>query len=343
MFSWRRSRHDLVESLGWVGGYPFGNGRAVVLRGVLSRLPHSPREPSVLVALEDEDGVPYLLASPGGGRATATGGPVYARGGELVFDAPVPGEALEALEPDDPLDLRVIVVNGGQAVGESVFSLPRAEPVLRPEAPAMLDVVARHMVLVATLGGRTIERGDLKPMIAKAAAFFALSRAGRERLKGLVKANRHRRFVPTDPPRWHASLFTPGWRVDRRIEGFVAAMVAGEVERREEFHTEEHARLLEALASPRIDTGIRGALVAIAGQIRESAQQRSGALSESLGILGLSDGATPEEIKGAYRRIIRDFHPDRLPHVAPVARRRFEERAKEINAAYARLLKHAAR
>ncbi len=46
-------------------------------------------------------------------------------------------------------------------------------------------------------------------------------------------------------------------------------------------------------------------------------------------VLGVSHQASPDEIKTAFRRLARDYHPDRNPN-DPQA----EERFREINAAY---------
>ena len=46
------------------------------------------------------------------------------------------------------------------------------------------------------------------------------------------------------------------------------------------------------------------------------------------GILGIRRDATPDEIKRAYRKLAREYHPDVNPDPAA------QERFKEINAAY---------
>ena len=53
-------------------------------------------------------------------------------------------------------------------------------------------------------------------------------------------------------------------------------------------------------------------------------------LRDDLGVLGLSAGASPAQIKSAYRRLARRFHPDQ-------ADTGNKERFQEIQAAYARL------
>lgn len=54
-------------------------------------------------------------------------------------------------------------------------------------------------------------------------------------------------------------------------------------------------------------------------------------------ILGVSRNATQAEIKAAYQRQMRAYHPDRLEDMAPELRALAEQRTKEINEAYAKL------
>jgi preprotein translocase subunit Sec63 len=51
-------------------------------------------------------------------------------------------------------------------------------------------------------------------------------------------------------------------------------------------------------------------------------------------VLGLASDASEAEIDRAYRRLITQYHPDRLNGVADDLRRQAEEKAREINAAY---------
>ncbi|WP_242109347.1 J domain-containing protein [Luteimonas aquatica] len=54
-------------------------------------------------------------------------------------------------------------------------------------------------------------------------------------------------------------------------------------------------------------------------------------------VLGLTEEASDAEIDLAYRRLISQYHPDRLNGVAEELRRQAESKAREINAAYDRI------
>lgn len=55
-------------------------------------------------------------------------------------------------------------------------------------------------------------------------------------------------------------------------------------------------------------------------------------------VLGVSPDASPDEIKQAYRRLMKEHHPDRVAGMNPASQAQAEERSKEINHAYAQLL-----
>jgi hypothetical protein len=59
-------------------------------------------------------------------------------------------------------------------------------------------------------------------------------------------------------------------------------------------------------------------------------------VNEYCKILGIESSATPEQLKRAYRDLVKEWHPDRYLH-NPRLRRKAEEKLREINEAYDRL------
>ena len=58
-------------------------------------------------------------------------------------------------------------------------------------------------------------------------------------------------------------------------------------------------------------------------------------------ILGLAPGASPEQIKSAYRKLSMQYHPDKVAYLGEEFRRVAEEKMKELNEAYQHLKKTA--
>ncbi len=54
-------------------------------------------------------------------------------------------------------------------------------------------------------------------------------------------------------------------------------------------------------------------------------------------VLGLAEGASQEEIKKAYRELVKKFHPDVVAHLGEEFRRLSEAKMKEITQAYEKL------
>ncbi len=54
-------------------------------------------------------------------------------------------------------------------------------------------------------------------------------------------------------------------------------------------------------------------------------------------VLELTDEASDAEIDQAYRRLMSQYHPDRMAGAADELRRQAEAKAREINAAYDRI------
>lgn len=55
-------------------------------------------------------------------------------------------------------------------------------------------------------------------------------------------------------------------------------------------------------------------------------------------ILGIASDATPDEIKHAYRRLMKEHHPDRVAGLSQAEQAQAEERSKAINLAYAQMV-----
>jgi DnaJ-domain-containing protein 1 len=60
--------------------------------------------------------------------------------------------------------------------------------------------------------------------------------------------------------------------------------------------------------------------------------------ADALATLGVSTNATEAEIKAAYRRLVSEWHPDRLNNMAKELREIATERQKTINQAYELLI-----
>ncbi len=55
-------------------------------------------------------------------------------------------------------------------------------------------------------------------------------------------------------------------------------------------------------------------------------------------VLGIPRGATPEEIKSAYRTLANQYHPDKVAHLGEEFKSLAEKRFKEIHGAYRKLM-----
>ena len=92
-----------------------------------------------------------------------------------------------------------------------------------------------------------------------------------------------------------------------------------------------HERELAALAA------MRGYAYAGGTYEQPRADTRASPGKDPYAVLGLSSDASEREIKNAYRRLISQHHPDKLGDVPEELKRRAEERAREINAAYEKI------
>jgi hypothetical protein len=78
------------------------------------------------------------------------------------------------------------------------------------------------------------------------------------------------------------------------------------------------------------------------GEERRSAEilEREARLAKARRALGVSKGASTEEISAAYRNLARTHHPDKVANLEPEVRVCSEQRMKDINAAYAEFKRH---
>jgi nucleosome binding factor SPN SPT16 subunit len=51
-------------------------------------------------------------------------------------------------------------------------------------------------------------------------------------------------------------------------------------------------------------------------------------------ILGLHPSKTPDDIKNRYKKLVMQYHPDRVTHLGPKLKEVAEQQTKEINEAY---------
>ena len=71
---------------------------------------------------------------------------------------------------------------------------------------------------------------------------------------------------------------------------------------------------------------------------READSSVNGRDNSCLAVLGLSHSATVEEVKEAYKALIKQNHPDRVHGMSPAFRKLAEAETKKLNAAYQRAL-----
>ncbi len=77
-----------------------------------------------------------------------------------------------------------------------------------------------------------------------------------------------------------------------------------------------------------------------AQQERERAPRQPRAETRQLSayeVLGVAPGSDAATVRAAYIKLVKQYHPDKVAHLAPEFRTVAEERTKEINAAYSKL------
>ena len=73
------------------------------------------------------------------------------------------------------------------------------------------------------------------------------------------------------------------------------------------------------------------------GRQRSQRAEQSRRAPSPYEVLQVRRGASQEEIASAYRRLVQQYHPDKVANLAPEFRELAERRMKEINVAYQRL------
>lgn len=69
-------------------------------------------------------------------------------------------------------------------------------------------------------------------------------------------------------------------------------------------------------------------------QQSDSADGQPSRSTDPFAVLGVSPGAPAEDIKAAYRRLVKRYHPDKLQHLGEEFRELAEKKFKAIQSAY---------
>ena len=80
-------------------------------------------------------------------------------------------------------------------------------------------------------------------------------------------------------------------------------------------------------------------LIEMKAQFMGTSQSSSSNSDADLQLLGLKKGATKDDIKAAYRRLAKTYHPDKLAGVDDAIKKIAEEKFRDIKDAYENLIK----
>lgn len=161
-------------------------------------------------------------------------------------------------------------------------------------------------------------RAPRSPLLGQRVAAFHPARALRRHVEAALP--------PTAPPSDEARVelrFRPHSSCISGVESNVVALLAG---------PRRYGELVAASARPIVERLI-GFLVAAGSVGLEDPTQ-----DEAWATLGLSAGATSDEIKSAWRRLARELHPDLRPGEDEAAAAERVARFHHVSAAYKRLL-----
>lgn len=139
----------------------------------------------------------------------------------------------------------------------------------------------------------------------------------------------------------YAPMVSEAGLVVRRLRSSAEANVQrqwreAEAEARERLEVEERA------TRSRMENEVRSTQAFIAQELERLRWEREAAVKEKeraarpnpYKVLGISPGATREEIKRRYRELVAAYHPDKAVDTTPEIRRLAEEKVKEINWAH---------
>lgn len=110
--------------------------------------------------------------------------------------------------------------------------------------------------------------------------------------------------------------------------------------RRQEREARERLEAEECAAHARIESELQAARATIQREREEAVKEKERASRpDPYKVLGVAPGASREAIKRRYRELVTAYHPDKAANTTPEIRRLAEEKMKEINGAYEKLLK----
>jgi hypothetical protein len=93
-----------------------------------------------------------------------------------------------------------------------------------------------------------------------------------------------------------------------------------------------------AAADPDLAIGREQAMDPAQDALGQEDATEAGAVNNWFSVLGVADSASAEEIRQAYRALIRQNHPDRVHDMSPAFKRLAEAESKKINVAYQQAL-----
>jgi DnaJ-domain-containing protein 1 len=90
----------------------------------------------------------------------------------------------------------------------------------------------------------------------------------------------------------------------------------------------------QVLSARRASLGARAAPPGLDDDRKNDRRRRRGGGDSPYEVLEVDPEASPAQIRAAYQRLVRQYHPDRTAQLAPELQELAEKRTKEINAAY---------